>query len=102
LPPHPENPEDPIDAVPDEVREQLLDFSYPDVVLLRAAYYVAQSDPIMQPRAMALEEQMKDLYYALNERDDRNTDAPFQNEWLLPIQSNLHGTTNQDYHHPHA
>lgn len=90
------------DTVPIEVREQLLDFSYPDIVLLRAAYYVAQSDPVMQPRAQTLEEQMKDLFYALNERDDRNTDSPFQNEWLLPIQGNLNGSSNQDYLHPHA
>lgn len=102
LPPHPETDEEEQVSVPQVVREQLLDFDYPDVVLLRAAYYVAQSDPVMQPRAQTLEEQYKDLFYALNERDDRNTDHPFQNEWLLPIQSDLNATSYQDYHHPHA
>lgn len=102
LPPHPESAEDPEVPVPVEVREQLLDFDYPDLVLLRAAYYVAQSDPVMQPRVQSLEEQMKELFYALNERDDRNTDSPFQNEWLLPIQSTLNDGSYQDYLHPHA
>lgn len=94
--------EEEVATVSESVRNQLLDFSYPDIVLLRAAYYIAQSDPVMQPRAQTLEEQMKELFYALNERDDRNTDSPYQNEWLLPIQGNINGSTNQDYLHPHA
>lgn len=102
LPRHPETAEEAVEPVPDEVRDQLLDFDYPDLVLARAAYYVAQSDPVMQPRAQTLEAQYKDLFYALNERDDRHTDSPYMNEWLLPIQSSLNSTSYQDYHHPHA
>lgn len=102
LPPHPERPEDEVPTVPTEIREQLLDFSYPDLVLLRAAFYVAQSDPVQQPRAQALEEQYKELFYALNERDDRHTDSPFQNEFLVPIQGDINASSYQDFLHPHA
>src|SRR5690606_24241780 len=92
LPAHPETAEEEEQEVPEAVRNQLLDFDYPDLVLLRAAYYMAQSDPLMQPRVQTLEEQYKELFYALNERDDRNTDHPFQNEWLLPVQSDIFGS----------
>lgn len=102
LPPHPETPEEEEPVVDDSVRNQLLDFDYPDLVLARAAYYVAQSDPVMQPRAQTLEQQYKELFYALNERDDRNTDSPFLNEWFLPIASDLNAPSYQDMHHPHA
>ena len=102
LPPHPEDDETPVSTVPQEVRDQLLDFEYPDLVLMRAAYNVVQADPVQQPRAQTLEEQYKDLFYALNERDDRNTDSPFMNEYFVPIQSGITATSYQDYHHPHA
>lgn len=106
LPPHPRDTgqghEEPLPEVPVEVREQLLDFEYPDLVLMRAAVLIAQSDPMMQPRVQALEEQYKELFYALNERDDRHTDHPFMNEFNLPIQSDLNGSNYQDYHHPHS
>lgn len=102
LPPHPKDPEEELVEVPVEVREQKLDFFYPDLVIARAAYLYAQTDPVMQPRAQTLEEQYKDLFYALNERDTRNTDSPFMNEWQVPIQATLNGDTYQDFHHPHA
>lgn len=102
LPDHPENAEDEVPEVPADVREQLLDFDYPDVVLLRAAFYVAQTDPVMQPRAQILEEQYKALFYALNERDDRHTDSPFLNEFQLPIQPDINASSWQDLHHPHS
>lgn len=102
LPPHPENDVDPLPEVPIEVREQLVDFDYPDLIVMKAAYYFALSDPVMQPRAQTLDEQYKQLFYALNERDDRHTDSPFMNEFFVPIQSGIHSISYQDYHHPHA
>lgn len=90
------------EEVPAEVREQKLDFDYPDLVLLRAATYVAAADPVLQPRVQQLEEEYKQMFYALNERDDRNTDSPFLNEWTVPIQSGINATSYQDWHHPHA
>jgi hypothetical protein len=89
LPENPEDPELPLVTVPAEVRNQEIDFDYPDVVILRAAYYVAQSDPVMQPRAQTLESEYKDLMYQIMERDSNNTDTPYQNPFILPVQGTL-------------
>ena len=102
LPEQPTDPNEPLVPVPDEVRNQELDFDYPDVVIARAAYFYAQTDPVMQPRVQTLEAEWKDIYYALNERDDRNTDSPFQNEFAVPIEGTIHDTSYQPQHHPHS
>lgn len=102
LPEQPEGEDGDLVDVPASIRNQLVDFDYPDLVVAKAAYFYAQTDPIMQPRVQTLEEQYKDMFYALNERDERNTDSPFLNEWAVPIQSTLNGTSFQDMHHPHA
>lgn len=102
LPPHPENDVDPLPVVPATVRNQLLDFPYPDAVLARAAFYYAQTDPVMQPRVQTLEAEYKNIFYALNERDERHTDSTYLNEFSVPIQSDVSGTSYQDTLHPHA
>ena len=102
LPEQPENPEEELITVSSDIREQLLDFEFPDVVLQRAAYFYAQTDPVMQPRVQTLEQEWKNTFYALNERDDRNTDSPFLNEFAVPIQGSVNDTSYQDYRHPHA
>ena len=102
LPEQPEDPNEPLVTVPDSIRNQELDFEFPDAVLQRAAYFYAQTDPVMQPRVQTLEQEYKNTYYALKERDDRNTDSPFLNEFAVPIQGNVNGGTLQDLHHPHA
>jgi hypothetical protein len=76
-------------TVPTSVRKQLLDFPYPDAIISRAAFYYAQTDPVMQPRVPTLEEGYKDIMYQLIERDVSNTDTPYQNTFTLPIQSGL-------------
>lgn len=86
----------------EEIREQLLDFSYPDVVVMRAAYMYAQTDPVMQPRAQTLEAAYKDLMYQVIERDDRNTDSPFLNEFFVPVQNGLTGDGFGHHWHPHS
>lgn len=102
LPPQPENDTDELVEVPLEIRQQPLDFEFPDLAIQKAAYFVAQSDPVMQPRAQTLEQDYKSTFYALNERDDRNTDSPFLNEFNVPIQGSLNDVGYQDYHHPHS
>lgn len=103
LPTQPEDPSLPLVEVPRAIREQTIDFDYPDVVIVRAAWYVAQSDPVMQPRAQTLEAQYKDLMYQLIERDERFTDSPYQNEFILPMTSSLDGYGHPGSHgHPHA
>lgn len=102
LPEQPEADEGEPVPVPAEIRNQLLDFEFPDAVLQRAAYYYAQTDPIMQPRAQTLEQEYKNTFYGLNERDDRNTDSPYLNEYTVPIQSGINSVSQQDWHHPHA
>src|SRR6478609_76753 len=78
-----------------------IDFEYPDLVVLRAAYFYAQTDPIMQPRVQTLEAQHKDLMYQVIERDERHTDDPYQNEFFVPVQNGIVG--NGMYHpHPHS
>ena len=98
LPPHPEDPEAPLSEVPDEVRQQPIDFWYPDVIISRAAYYVAMTDPVIQPRAQTLEAEYKDIMYQIIERDDRNTDSPYINDFDLGISGSINGDS---FHHPH-
>lgn len=95
LPPQPEDPEDPLTTVPEEIREQLVDFDYPDLVIRKAAYLYAQTNPLWQPRVQTLEANYKDLLYALQERDTRHTDTPYQNEWNLGIEGDATGTTRR-------
>lgn len=102
LPPLPENPEEESPVVPDEVLEQEVDFAYPDVIIMRAAFLYAQTDPIMQPRVQTIEAQYKDLMYQVIERDERNTDAPYQNDWFLPMTGGLSGVDYTAHAHPHA
>lgn len=101
LPPQPEDPDAPLVDVPQVIRDQPIDFAYPDVITVRAAFYYAQTDPIMQPRVQTLEAQYKDLMYQVIERDDNFTDSPYSNEFVLPIQGALSpgGFVHQ---HPHA
>lgn len=101
LPAQPEDPEDPLIEVPDETREQLVDFSYPDVILLRAAMLYAQTDPVMQPRVPQLEAQYKDLMYQAIERDDRNTDHVDLNPFFVPVSNGVVPHYAQHFH-PHA
>ena len=85
----PEDPNEPLLEVSDDIRQQLLDYDFPDVIIMRAAYLYAQTDPIMQPRAQTLEAAYKDLMYQVNERDQRFTDSPYQNEFTVPITGGL-------------
>lgn len=90
LPAQPEDPNLPLVPVPDTIRNQLIDFAYPDVIILRAAFYYAQTDPVMQPRVQTLEAQYKDLMYQIIERDDRNTDSPYENSYVVPVQGGIY------------
>lgn len=101
LPTQPADPDEDLVEVPTSTREQLVDFIYPDLVVLKAAYLYAQTDPVMQPRVQTLEAQYKDLMYQVIERDDRHTDSPYSNEFTVPIQSDLNGTGGW-HEHPHA
>lgn len=90
--------------VPARILNQLVDFDYPDMVIARAAYVYAQSDPVLQPRVQTLEAQYKDIMYQLVERDDRHTDSTYINEFIVPIQNSINGSS---YHatvhrHPHS
>ena len=103
LPPPPENPEDPPTEVPDEVREQLIDYDYPDVIIARAAYLYAQTDPVMQPRVPTLEGAYKDMMYQLVERDTNHTDSPYLNEFFVPISNSIDGNGyGWGLIHPHS
>ena len=92
---------EPGEEVPDEILNQPIDFSHPDVIIARAAYYYAQTDPVMQPRTMTLQSEYKDLMYQVMERDESNTDMPYSNSFTLPI---VNGLINEDtsHWHPHA
>ena len=103
LPKRPEGVADDVIEVPEEVREQLVDFDYPDLITMKAAYLIAQSDPVMQPRVQTLDDQYKDMMYQLKERDERNTDAPFLNEFFVPIAGALNGPgSGRGHGHPHS
>lgn len=103
LPPQSEDPDVPLVGVPQEIRDQPIDFVYPDLVVLRAAYYYAQSDPVMQPRVQTIEAQYKDMMYQITERDDRNTDSPYANDFFVPVQGDISHPGNPMHHgHPHS
>lgn len=101
LPAPPEDEDTPITPVPALIRDQPIDFVYPDIITLRAAFYYAQTDPVMQPRVQTLEAQYKDLMYQVIERDDRMTDSPFLNEFTVPVQNGLGGSGHHGGH-PHS
>ncbi len=85
----------------DPVLLQEVDFSNPDLIIGRAMYYYAQTDPVMQPRVQTLEGDYKDLMYQLIERDDSNTDSPYLNDFFVPVRSGLHDAAVHGMH-PHA
>ena len=89
LPEQPTDPAQPLVTVPAEIREQPIDFVYPDLIVARAAYFYAQTDPVMQPRVQTLEAQYKDLQYQIMERDSRMTDSPYENAFVVPVQSGI-------------
>jgi hypothetical protein len=84
LPPDPETPLDPA------VLTQLLDFPWPDLITARAAWLYAQTDPVMQPRVPALDDQRKDLMYQAIERDQAHTESPYINEFIVPVQNGIY------------
>jgi hypothetical protein len=90
------------EEVDDAIREQLVDFDYPDVVIARAAWLYAQADPVMQPRAQTLEQSYKTMMYQLIERDTAHTDSAYLNEVIVPIQNSVRGGTVHSHGHPHA
>lgn len=87
--------------VPDAIRNQEVDFAYPDLVIARAAYYCSMADPVMQPRSQTLESEYKGLMYQLIERDTAHTDTPYTNEFLLPIENGLYNVDGS-HKHPHG
>lgn len=102
LPPQPVDPDLELPVVPDEVLAQPIDFVYPDVITMRAAFLYAQSDPVMQPRVQTIEAQYKDLMYQVIERDDRMTDSPYLNEFFVPVESGISGADYRAHSHPHS
>jgi hypothetical protein len=103
IPDAPEDPDEDVVPMPEDTREQTVDFDFPDVIVMRAAYQIAQTDPVMQPRVQSLEAQYKDLMYQLIERDDRHTDAPLQNEFFVPgVHGDIYGAGTILHGHPHA
>lgn len=85
-----------------EIREQPIDFAYPDIVIARAAYLYAQTDPLLQPRVQTLDAQYKDRMYQVIERDDRNTDSPYLNDFFVPVVSGIVGDGYLAHNHPHS
>jgi hypothetical protein len=90
------------EEVEDDIRNQLIDFDFPDVVIARAAWYYAQADPVMQPRAQTLEDGYKNLMYALVERDTEHSDSAYLNEIIVPVQGGVRDDYVGNHNHPHA
>lgn len=87
-------PADPTVAMDPAVLAQELDFDFPDVIIARAAWLNAQTDPLFQPRVQTLEDQYKNLMYQLIERDTAFTDTPDQNEIIVPVQGDIYGESS--------
>ena len=88
--------------VPTKVLRQQVDFDRPDLIVARGAYFYAQTDPVMQPRVPTLENDYKTLMYQLIERDERHTDTPYMNEFILPLENGLVSDDMNTHRHPHA
>jgi hypothetical protein len=88
--------------VSDVIRVQPIDFNFPDVIVARAAYFYAQTDPVMQPRVQTLESEYKNMMYQLIERDTFHTDSPYVNDFILPVESGLRPAYPWYHDHPHA
>ncbi len=89
------------ETVPARIRNQPVDFDYPDLIVARASLLYAQSDPVMQPRVPTLENEYKSLMYQLMERDSSHTDTPYQNEFDLGLSNGLVEVTARDAR-PHS
>ena len=83
------------------ILDQPIDFDYPDLVVAKAAQLIAETDPVMQPRVQTLEAQYKDLMYQLIERDGRITDSPYQNDFIIPIENDINGSSYNNFSHTH-
>jgi hypothetical protein len=83
------------------IRNQPIDFPYPDLVVARAAFMYAQTDPVMQPRAQTLEDQYKNIMYQLIERDTASTETPYMNDFRLNVQNGL-VPDYENHLHPHS
>ena len=91
------------EEVDSSVREQLVDFDYPDVIIARGAWNYAQTDPIMQPRVQTLEQGYKNLMYQVIERDTNITDTPYLNEFRLLLHGAIEDEPMARGHlHPHS
>lgn len=90
-----------LNLTPEQIRNQPIDHENPDLIVMKAAFLYAGTDPVMQPRVQTLEGQYKDLFYALTERDTNHTDDPFINDFVVPIQGSLHGN-HSNHAHPHS
>lgn len=97
----PESSLDKLNLTPAQIRNQKIDAGFPDLIVLKAAYLYAGTDPVMQPRVQTLEGQYKELFYALTERDTNHTDETYLNEFTVPIQGSLHGYSGA-HAHPHS
>ena len=76
-----------------------IDAEYPDLIVAHAAWKLAMSNPVYQPRAQTLEEEFNDLKYALTERNTNHSDSPMRNTFTPsygdPYLAIPHG-------HPHS
>ena len=59
-----------------------IDAEYPDLIVAHAAWKMAMSNPLYQPRAQTLEEEFNDLKYALTERNTNHSDSPMRNNFV--------------------
>ncbi len=90
-----------LDLTPVQIRNQKIDHANPDLIILKAAFLYAGTDPVLQPRVQTLEQQYKNLFYALTERDTDHSDDTFRNDFAVPIQGSLHDEP-RNHAHPHS
>lgn len=91
-----------LELTPAQVRQQRIDHSFPDLIILKAAALYAGTDPVMQPRVQSLDAQYKTLFYALTERDTNHTDDTFRNDFHVPMQGSLRDELVGRHAHPHS
>jgi hypothetical protein len=90
IPPPEEDPNEDLPVFDPVERAKAVDFHYPDIITARAAYMYSLTDPVVQPRAQTLEANYKDLMYQAIERDDRYTDSPLENNYVVPVQNGIY------------
>lgn len=90
-------------ALPQDEMDRDIDFHRADMVVMKAAYLYAQTDPLLQPRVPQLEQDYRAVFYQVQEQDTNVTMGAMVNDFQLPIEGDYRFVSGHGYGlHPHS